>query len=235
MGTAMADGSGMQQKKVSPPYIAFQSLKTMAASFKEHDAVPDRIDRSVLTNFSGAVGAQIITALRFLGLIDSNGQPTPLMREFVESFNTPAWQATLAKVLKEAYAPIFALNLVTSTPAQFLERFRTTYDGAEDVTRKSITFFLNAVREAEIPISKFIMKARKPRTAPTKKRTPRPAASDVNTAELEEDDVDPPASSDPPTTIDPAQMLLEVLDTEVMDDKEQEAVWTLLKFLKKSK
>src|SRR5262249_38660402 len=113
----MADGSGTPQKKVLPPYIAYQSLETMAGNFKEH-ALPDRIDRSVLTNFSGAVGAQLITALRFLSLIDNGGTPTPLMREMVDAFGTNEWPSTLAKIIKQAYAPIFQLNLLTCTPAQ---------------------------------------------------------------------------------------------------------------------
>jgi hypothetical protein len=222
----MADGSPSKQEKPGlPPYIAFQSLKTMAGHFKEH-AVPDRIDRSVLTNFSGAVGAQIITSLRFLGLIDAHGHPTPGFRELVDHHGTDKWPTTLGKTLRSAYAPIFELNLATCSPSQFISRFKDTYDGADEVIRKSITFFLNAARDAEIPLSAFLLKARKPRSAPSKKR--KPAREQTQTGDVDDDDPIPTR-----TASEPSQVLLDLLDPAEMDEGEQEAVWTLLKFLKK--
>lgn len=232
----MSSGTGTVEKQSLPPYIAFQSLKTMTANFKEH-ALPDRIDRSVLTNFSGAVGGQIITALRFLGLINAAGHTTPLMAELVNSYGTDQWEPTLARVLKQAFPQIFQLNLVTCTPSQFIEKFKATYDGADDVLRKSITFFINAARDANIEISPFILKARKPRSGPPKKRAARPPNDDKPTNrksdDLGNDGVDD--DDEKHSSSDPSQVLLAVLDTDDMDDKEQEAVWTLLKYLKRAK
>ena len=92
------------EAKLLPPYVSFQSVKTALAQFKEH-ATPDRIDRSVLTKFSGAIGGQILTAFRFLGLTDANGHSTDALRDLVKAFGTDAWPEALAQVLKKAYAP----------------------------------------------------------------------------------------------------------------------------------
>src|SRR5471032_10442 len=76
----------------------------------------------------------------------------------------------LSKIVHAAYAPIFKLNLEAASPAQFVEQFRATYPGTEDVSRRSQTFFLNAAREAGIKISAFIMRNKKPRSTAAKKR-----------------------------------------------------------------
>jgi len=189
------------ESRLLPPYVSFQSVKTALAQFKEH-VTPDRIDRSVLANFSGAVGGQILTAFRFLGLTDEGGHSTDTLRALVKAYGTDEWPITLASVIRKAYAPIFTLNLTSCSPGQFMEKFKATYQGADEVIRKSVTFFLNASSDAQIPISTFIMKARKPRSGPVKKR-PRnpiaPARHGENTAgddEGEDDDEDetPPAA-----------------------------------------
>lgn len=230
----MADGS--TTKSLLPPYIAYQSLKTMAGQFKEH-AVPDRIDRSVLTNFSGAVGGQIITSLRFLGLIDADGHPTPKLRDLVDKHGTDAWSPALGAVLREAFSPIFELNLATCSPSQFISKFKDEYDGADEVIRKSLTFFLNAARDADIALSPFLLKARKPRSAPAKRKPTRerPSKTDDDNGGDEDDGDDDDGEHTPPTPADPSQMLLTVLDPDEMDPAEQEAVWTLLKYLRKKK
>lgn len=83
-----------------------------------------------------------------------------------------------------------------------MEKFKASYQGADDVVRKSVTFFLNAANDAKIPISSFIMKARKPRSAPSRKRTPKTDAQrgagvtidEEDEGDEENEDNTPPAS-----------------------------------------
>ncbi len=159
------------------PYIAFASLKSFIQSAKPH-ALPSRIDRSVIpATFSGAVKAQIIGTLRFLGLIVSRTSPPPRWRGLLRNSGLELDPA-LGSVLRSAYPTVFELNLETATPQQFGERFRKAYPGAEAVQRKSITFFLNAAREAQIGISPHITKNKKPRSGTTKRRA-KPATNGV--------------------------------------------------------
>jgi len=65
---------------------------------------------------------------------------------------------------------LLQLDLETASPNQFSERFRAAFPGAEEVQRKSVALFLSAARDAGIKSSEYIMKNKKPHSAPTKKR-----------------------------------------------------------------
>lgn len=143
------DGTGDGSKgAATPPYIAFPTLKTLFKSFQEH-GTPGRIDRSVLTNFSGSVGGQIIPALRFLRLIDPSNHPTEDLRSIVKDYGTTDWHDDLKILLEKAYAPLSGLNLQTASPSQFDEVFSKAYPGTENVVRKCKTFYLAAAAEAK--------------------------------------------------------------------------------------
>ncbi len=159
-------------KALTPPYVAFATFKTMIAGFKEH-VLPSRIDRSVLGNFSGIVGGQLITTLRFLGLADDDNRPTQSLKNLVDAINSEIWSEELAATLKQAYAAIFKLNLQSASPSEFSEHFAACYPGEGSTQRKSMTFFLTAIQEAKVPISPYILKNKKPRSGPTKKRAQR--------------------------------------------------------------
>jgi hypothetical protein len=212
-------------KGPTAPYPAFQTLKTLAKQMKEH-SVPSRIDRSVLTSFSGAVGSQVITMLKFLGLTEEDSSPTLRLKALVEAYDTDAWPAALGDVVRNAYRPMFQLNLETASPNQFNEHFRKTYPAADEVSRKSMTFFLNAAREATIKISPYIMKNKKPRSAPSKKKA-RAAGSAISPAAS-------PAANPPGGAAEiqkkPSELVLGLLDPKEMKKEEQDAIWTLIKF-----
>ncbi|TPM27177.1 DUF5343 domain-containing protein [Mesorhizobium sp. B2-3-5] len=151
------------KKQQNPPYVGWPSYRGMLSGFKEH-VLPSRIDRSVLGNFSGIVGTQLLATLKFLGQIDAAGKPTEHLERAVNAIGTEEWVSELTAQLRRAYAPVFSLNLQTASPNQFTETFRGAYPCEGDTLRKSMTFFLNAAREAQIPVSMFIMKNKKPRS-----------------------------------------------------------------------
>lgn len=226
----MADVSS-DTKRPAPPYIAFQTLKTLTQNMKA-DGVPGRIDKTMLRNFSGAVASQLMTALKFLELTGQDGQPTDDLQALVDAYGTDEWPSVLAGTIKKAFAPVFKLNLETATPGQFTERFSDSFDGEGDTQRKAITFFINAVREAQIPISAYIMKNKKPRSGAGKKRVQRNSTSGAgaNTNDKKTTDNPPPL---------PTQTAYEVLMHEIYDpiamepgSDEEKAVFTLARFLK---
>ncbi len=224
---------------LSPPYVAFQSIKTVAKNMKEH-SVPLRVDRSVLDNFSGAVGKQIITALKFLKLTDDAGHPNDTMRALVGAYDTTGWPDALSGVLREAYAPIFNLSLEAASPSQFNENFRKAYPGADAVQRKCMTFFLNAARDAQIKISPYIMKNKKPRSAPTKKRLartngsgvdPQPDTSAAKAAAAAAAEAEAARRAAANADKKPSEVLLNLFNKD-MKPPEQDALWLLIKFFK---
>lgn len=217
-------------KGPTAPYPAFQTLKTLLRPFKEH-GIPNKIDRSVLTSFSGAVGSQVLTMLKFLGLIFDDGKPTPRLEALLEASETDAWPAELAKIVRTAYAPLFRINLETASPKEFNEEFRRAYPAADEVSRKSITFFLNAAREAGIKISPYVMKNKKPRSGPAKKRAPRQNGQKLAPGKGEHVKTPPP----PPPSKDQklSEQLLAVLDNENLSSEVEAAVFTVLRHLRK--
>src|SRR5579862_7726197 len=144
MADAQQDGTGAG---LSPPYIAYQTLKTLLEGLKPHK-LPGRIDRSLLRNFSGTNQAQIIPALRFLGLTDANNHPTDRLAAALASYGTDQWPDALQQLLRDKYGPLFESDLASASPSQFAESFRKAFPNSETVLRKARTFFLNAANEA---------------------------------------------------------------------------------------
>jgi hypothetical protein len=173
------------------------------------------------------VVGQLLPALKFLGLTDDDGKPTDNLHEVVAAVDDEkAWPPALASVVKAAYAPLFQINLETASPNQFSEHFRKTYPGAEDVSRKSQTFFLNAAREAGLKVSSYIMKNKKPRTTPAKKRSKTNGNKNADTPDLRDDPPPPPAAAKLPS-----EVLLALFDAQ-MKDAEKNAIWTLIQYFK---
>lgn len=165
----------------TPPYVSFPSFKTLIGELHEHD-VPSRIDRSVLRRFSGVVGTQLLTALRFLRLIDDQSHPTPRLNELATAFGTPEWSAKMIAILQEEYAPLFGggLDLGNATASHFNEVFKKSFPGSDAVSQKSAAFFLAAAKDSGIVISGRVLHGRKLRTAAAP-GTPRPRRSKAET------------------------------------------------------
>jgi hypothetical protein len=169
--------AGNSSSKSMPPYTSFGSLKSALAVLCEH-GVPNRIDRSVWGNkFSGSVVSQVLTAFRFLRLMDPDGNPTPALRDLAKSYNTETWAVVLRRILQASYGQLLELDLQSATANQIYERFRTLYGAEGETGRKCVTFFLHAAQEAAIPVSAYLLSNVKPRGASSaarrKQRVPR--------------------------------------------------------------
>jgi hypothetical protein len=175
MNSQGASGTGRGN---TPPYVSYPSFRTLISEFHDHD-IPTRIDRSVLTRFSGIVGTQLLTALRFLALINDKSEPTDRLRELAAAYGTGDWAQTLLAVLRQEYAAMFELDLGAATSSHFTETFRKAFPpGSDAVAQKCIAFFLGAVRDTGIAISERVLKGRKPRAAPSTPPRRRPHSSE---------------------------------------------------------
>ncbi len=215
----------------TPPYTSYRTFKTFIEDLHEH-GVPSRIDRSVLTRFSGVVGAQLMHALRFLGLIEEDGRPTPHLRELMKAHGGAHWTEKLLELLRQEYAPIFAIDLETATPSQFNGAFRKAFPAADAVVQKCVTFFLYAANDAGVKISGRVLKGRKPRSLAPHRKAARPTFSLPQAMELEAAPPQPRPALASPDSKKPSELLLTHLDLSEMDEEQQAAVWTLLKYFK---
>ncbi|HEY5205159.1 MAG TPA: DUF5343 domain-containing protein [Roseiarcus sp.] len=216
----------------TPPYTSYRTFKTFIEDLHEH-GVPSRIDRSVLTRFSGIVGTQLMHALRFLGLIEDDGRPTERLKGLVKAHGTGSWSGRLLELLGHEYAPMFAIDLGTATPSHFHEAFRKAFPAADAVVQKCVTFFLYAANDAGVKISGRVLKGRKPRSLTPRRKPAKAAFAHSPIREFEAAAPSPPQAPLPPIEgRKPSEMLLTHLDPNEMDDGQQAAVWTLLKYFK---
>ena len=71
------------RRRQLPPYVSYRSFWNFLDRLQE--AIPARIDRSYWGDkFSGSTGAQLMRALRYLGLINDEGIPSPLLRSLLK-------------------------------------------------------------------------------------------------------------------------------------------------------
>jgi len=216
----------------TPPYTSYRTFKTFIEDLREQ-GVPSRIDRSVLTGFSGVVGTQLMHALRFLGLIEDDGRPTQRLNELAKAHGAEHWPRKLLELLRQEYAPIFAINLETATPSHFNEAFRKAFPAADAVVQKCVTFFLYAANDAGVTISGRVLKGRKPRSLIPRKKPARPPFAHPPIKETEAAPSQPQSAPAPPLeSKKPSETLLTHLDPNEMDDEQQAAVWTLMKYFK---
>ncbi len=215
----------------TPPYTSYRTFKTFIEDLHEH-GVPSRIDRSVLTRFSGVVGTQLMHALRFLGLIEDDGRPTERLKGLVKAHGTANWSERLLELFRHEYAPMFAIDLETATPSHFSEAFRKAFPAADAVVQKCVTFFLYAANDAGVRISGRVLKGRKPRSPTPRRQLAKPASARPPIGEFEPAPSPPQAPPPPLAGGKPSEMLLTHLDLNEMDDEQQAAVWTLLKYFK---
>jgi Family of unknown function (DUF5343) len=215
----------------TPPYTSYRTFKTFIEDLHEH-GVPSRIDRSVLTRFSGIVGTQLMHALRFLGLIEDDGRPTARLKVLAKAFATAGWPETFLATLGHGYAPMFAIDLGSATPSHFNEAFRRAFPASDAVVQKCVTFFLYAANDAGVKISGRVLKGRKPRSLTPRRKSAKPALAHPPVREFQTAPILPQAPLAAIEGKKPSEMLLANLDLSEMDDEQQAAVWTLLKYFK---
>ena len=144
-----------------PPYISYRTFRNFIDGLQL--GMPARIDRSYWGDkLSGSNGTQLMTALRFLGLIDSNNVPTTRLRQLVS-----ARGAQKPEILRQITYTTFgflaerSLDPQVATYSQLEEAFYKTYQVSGDVARKCIKFFVSLESDAGIVLSPFIMKKSK--------------------------------------------------------------------------
>jgi Family of unknown function (DUF5343) len=208
----------------TPPYTSYRTFRTFIEDLREQ-GVPSRIDRSVLTRFSGVVGTQLLHALKFLGLVQEEGRPTVVLVDLVNAYGAADWADKLLELIRQNYAPMFAIDLENATPSHFSEAFRKAFPAADAVVQKCVTFFLYAASDAGVKISARVLKGRKPRSAPPRKRLAPLAAETREPAR-------PEPAAPRSEAKKPSEILLAHLDPSAMDDDQQAAVWTLMKYFK---
>jgi len=212
-----------EQKPVrsTPPYLPYATFKNFLDSLKA--GIPGQIDRSVMRSLSGSAQSMLIGSLRFFDLISEDGKPSPTLGKLVNAEPVDR-QKILRGLIETAYPFMFGdgISLKTATPKQVADAFADA-GVSGDTIRKAVVFFLSAAKDADIPLSPFL-KVRQPGRPPGssgKRRPGRPVAPSITSNRGGVDEKTP------------YELLISILDPEHMEKEEQDAVWTLIRYLKK--
>jgi len=163
------DDSGTRASEANAaPYIAFKTFQTALDKLRE--GMPHQIDKSVFPTVAFGTVPQLISGLKFLGLIDDKGIPQPDLKSLA-ALKEEDRRVPLRKLLEKRYADVIQLDLTKATPEQLDEAIRK-YGVSGATHRKAVTFFLQAAKFAQLPMSKFLESrtTRGVKTGSTRKR-----------------------------------------------------------------
>ena len=161
-----------QEKRQSVPYISWKTFTAFIASI--HGKVPAQVDASILRNMSGTARSQLLSALKFLNLIDAEGITQDSLKKLSDAYNTEQWKPVLSAFLGNSYRRVVGdLNLDTATPAMLRERFKNNGGVDGGTIDSALRFYLSALKEGGIPFSDhLVIRQRAPKgTGGTRRRT----------------------------------------------------------------
>lgn len=168
----------LEETSFTPPYMSFETFRNFVQRLNPQ-AMPPRIDRSMMIGMAGGTQTALMQLLRQFDLIgDSNEVRGSLMRM---SQGDETFIEGLREILRTFYAAQLEIGRQQGTPAQLAESFHASgYTGS--TLRKAITFFLHAAKAAELPLSPHF---RPPKASPSTSRAKRPRPSKAQQPQVE--------------------------------------------------
>ena len=138
----------------TPPYIPYKTIINSLEVFETH-GLPPQIDRGIWKTQPGGTQGLILAAYKFLDLVQDSGLPTERLGLLVkDKLGRPA---QVEKMLRAAYHEILGKHELSKMTVKMLEdEFEAAYSVQGETKRKGITFFLQAAKGAQIPLSGFL-------------------------------------------------------------------------------
>src|SRR5882757_2735179 len=151
-----------------PAYIPLIALDNFVERLRA-TGIPVVIDSNLTQTVSGGTASALMSALRFLGLVDQSGRPQDSLRKLVAAYHTDRWKDVFGDLVDRAYAGIIGdLDLTTATRSMLDDRFRKHSKAAGQVLDKAARFYLGALEKMQRPVSPHF-KVRKARAVVTRK------------------------------------------------------------------
>jgi hypothetical protein len=161
----MARRKGVQR---NAPYVATKALNDFFERIR-YVSIPDKIDAGLLLDYNipkGNVFA-LISALKFLGLIDDEGKPTLALNSL--QVTGEEFTIALQNVIKAAYSDLFSkLDVSRDSREHIRNYFARNYSTAK--AGDSTSLFLTLCRQAGIPLSENLSTVRGVSTVKDKTR-----------------------------------------------------------------
>jgi hypothetical protein len=179
----------IESSNTIPPYVTWGVFKSTMDTLAETTVPSGPLDRRVLHWLSGADHGALMSALRFLGLADSENRATDKYDELIEKLKSPLgseqFREQLMALLDDKYSSILQrIDLERGTISELEKAFREEMSVSPgQMMTKTIRFFIKAYAEAGFNgISPHITKPKQktprstsPKNGTKKARTPRTA------------------------------------------------------------
>jgi hypothetical protein len=162
------------ESKLLPPYLPYKTLLSSLENLGQ--GIPPKIDRSIWKNQPGTVQSQILSAYRFLGLMNESTNPTEVLQNLVKYRSSPT--PILKKIIENKYSPILSHDLSTMTTTMLGSEFEKAFGVEGETKKKGIRFFLQAAKANGFNLSKFLLDQTRASSGPRKKRTKRADETD---------------------------------------------------------
>lgn len=146
-----------EDSKTTAAYGAWRTTEKALDMFAE--GIPPRVDRSAFPGLAWNAQTRLLGGLRFLGLIDDNGVPLPLLASVAVN-DEAARKKAVGEVLRRAYPEVFKLDLARVTPAHLAETLGENYNASGDTRDKAVRFFLAAASYAGMALSPMLTRDR---------------------------------------------------------------------------
>jgi hypothetical protein len=154
---------GIGQDSWRAPYLPYATLTNFLDNKVGSGAVPPRIDRTFLENYSGSVRPLILAALKTIGMIDGEGKVLTPLRDAVQ--NPPqSRQAILHSWAEQFYSRQIELAKDNDTAQTLWESFSERgFNGS--TLRRAVIFYLALSEDLGLPLSPHFKSPRAPSPA----------------------------------------------------------------------
>lgn len=224
--------SGGKKNSVRPPSsLAYKTFTNFLDTFKD-TPIPSHIDKGVLpSSMSGGNQAYLTSALKFFGLISDSGETQEDFRTLVQIADDERI-AVWRNILTSAYDFLLReVNIESATTRIVADKFKEQ-EMSGDTIRKAMTFFVYAAKDAGLSVSPHIKPQQlvnsKPKSKPNNSKTNNDVKKDIPSSNV----VETKQPREPTVIKELAYELIDILGDD-MDQTEQDAVWTLIKYLKR--
>jgi hypothetical protein len=146
------------EKKVSAPYLPWATLITALDHIKAIGGVPNEIDSSVFPSLNHQSKSQLLSAFKFLDLIDENGKPKGETLNKL-ALETEGRKTIMRSIIEKQYPDIVALDFQKITPTALDNALgNSRYNISGDTKKKAKTFLLKAAQFSGFTVSPLLTK-----------------------------------------------------------------------------
>lgn len=152
--------------RTTPVYLPLRTLLDGIDLLRE--GLPNRIDASVFAPYSTSVRSHLLSAFRFLGLIDQDGGAEESLVTLLN--DRPNFIANFRAVIERAYSDVIDLAKQNASQRQ-LEDVMRGYGVQGATLQKAVRFYLQAAEYAGLPVSYLWRKTKPLSSGPERRRS----------------------------------------------------------------